>query len=55
MQVPPEVRDITQLANAVAWGISLFFLRDIYREFRDMRNTVGEHGERIAKIEGRDD
>lgn len=51
------VSDIARLATPVAWGVGLFFLRDVYREFKELRNDVhgkGGIGERIARLEGRE-
>jgi hypothetical protein len=60
MQVPVAeavntVSDLARLLTAVAWGVGAFFLRDVYREFRELRNDVHGKGginERLARVEG---
>lgn len=55
--VSNAVSDLAQLGTPVAWTIGLFFLRDVYREFKDLRKDVHGSGglnERVARIEGRE-
>lgn len=59
MLVPEEavraVSDVAQLFTPVAWAVGLFFLRDVYREFKELRNDVHGKGglnERVARMEG---
>lgn len=50
--VSNAVSDLAQLGTPVAWATGLFFLRDLYREFKDVRKIQIQHGERIARLEG---
>lgn len=53
--VGSAVSDITQLGQPVAWALGMFFLRDVYREFKELRRDVhGPEGigERVARLEG---
>lgn len=49
------VTDLSQIGQPIAWAIVAFFLRDIYRDHRELRNDVHGRGglnERVARIEG---
>ena len=59
MQVSPEVTgavsDLSRIGTPIAWAVGLFFLRDVYREFKELRNDVHGPkglGERLARLEG---
>lgn len=55
MSAGAAFRDVLDLAQPVAWAVGLFFLRDVYREFKELRRDVhGPQGlsERLARIEG---
>jgi hypothetical protein len=60
MQAPiPEalyvVSDLLRIATVVGWGVVAYLARDVYREFRELKNDVHGKGginERVARLEG---
>ena len=58
-QVPQSVvdamSDLGHIGQPIAWAVVAYFLRDIYRDHKDLRNGVyGKDGlnERLARLEG---
>lgn len=49
------VSDIARLGTVLAWGACLYLLRDIYTQFKELKNDVHGNGginERLARVEG---
>lgn len=49
------ISDLVRLATVVGWAIVAYFFRDVYREFKELRNGVyGPKGlnERLSRLEG---
>lgn len=49
------VSDLARLASPIAWAVGIFFLRDVYREHKQLRDDVHGKGginERVARLEG---
>ncbi len=46
------VADLARLATVGMFALNMYFLRDVYREFKELRTTSEKHGERIARLEG---
>ena len=49
------ISDLLRVSTVVGWGIVAYLVRDIYREFKELRNDVhGKDGinERLSRVEG---
>lgn len=46
------INDLTRLATAGLFALNLWFIRGAFQDLKDLRERQGEHGERIARLEG---
>ena len=49
------ISDLLRVSTVVGWGVVAYLVRDIYREFKELRRDVhGKDGinERLARVEG---
>jgi hypothetical protein len=51
-----SINDLTQLGQPVAWAVIAYFLRDIYRDHKQLREDIHGKGgisERLVRVETR--